>query len=79
VADKDDKLEQLIRDYTDVFGSVQGQRVWDNLCKLTQYKIVRVRRDNLGRIDPYEVCRQEGIRSVMLHIDTMLKKGSPDA
>ena len=76
--DKDDKQEQLIRDYSEAFGSVQGQRVWDNLQMLARYKVVRVPKDNLGRIDPYAVCREEGMRSVMVHIETMLRKGNPN-
>ena len=77
--DKDDKQEQLIRDFADTFGSVQGQRVWDNLCKLSQYKIVRIPKDSLGRIDHSAVLVDVGTRKVMLHIENMLKKGNPDA
>ena len=77
--DKDDLKEQLVRDYADTLGSIQGQRVWDNLCKLAHYKVVRIPKDTLGRIDPSAILVDVGTRKIMLHIETMLKKGNPDA
>ena len=77
--DKDEKQEQLIRDYADTFGSIQGQRVWENLCMLAHYKVVRIPKDTLGRIDPSAVLVDVGTRKIMVHIETMLKKGNPDA
>ncbi len=77
--DKDEKQEQLIRDYAEVFDSLQGQRVWDNLCKLAHYNVNRIPKDNMGRIDPSAVLVDVGTRKVMLHIETMLQKGTPDA
>jgi hypothetical protein len=41
------------------------------------FNIAKVPIDNLGRIDPYEAMRQEGIRSVIINIEMMLNK-DPD-
>ena len=76
--DKDDKKEQLVRDYNEVFGSPQGNRVWENLCNLAHYKVVRIPKDSLGRIDSSAVLVDVGTRKLMVHIDTMLKKGNPN-
>ena len=73
--DKDEKQEQLIRDYSEIFASIQGQRVLDNLKRLSRSDIVVIPKGNDGHTDVYAVCREEGMRSVIVHIETMLRKG----
>ncbi len=77
--DKDDKKEQLIRDYNEVFTPIQGQRVLANLKMLSRSEIVAIPKGLDGHTDVYAVCREEGMRSVIVHIETMLKKGNSDA
>ena len=75
--DKDDEKKIKIRAYLDVFGSDNGRIVKEDLEKRSGYKISRIPRGLDGHIDPLEMARQEGQRSVSVHIETMLKK-DPD-
>lgn len=74
---EDQKAQQLARDYKETYGTPGGKRVLDHMKILTKFNIATVPNDHTGRIDPYEVMRQEGMRSVIIHIETMLKK-KPD-
>jgi hypothetical protein len=45
-----------------------------DLRRLAGCDISRVPKGHDGHIDPLEMARQEGQRSVVIHIETMLKK-----
>ena len=74
--DKDDEKKIKIRAYLDVFGSDNGRIVLKHLKILTKFNWAFVP-NTTGNIDPLEVMRQEGMRSVIIHIEMMLKK-DPD-
>jgi len=74
---EDQQAQQLVRDYKATFGADAGKRVLAHMKLMAKYNIASVPNDNMGRIDPYEVMRQEGMRSVIIHIETMLRK-KPD-
>ncbi len=71
------KQNQTIIDHQQCFGTKHGKRTLEHLKRLTRFNIATVPLDSTGRIDPLEVMRQEGMRSVIIHIETMLKK-DPD-
>jgi len=71
---EDEKAQQLVIDYKQTFKSEHGGNVLTHMKKLARFNIATVPHDNLGRIDPLEVMRQEGMRSVIVHIETMLNK-----
>lgn len=59
---------QLYVDYKELFGSERGKRVLENLTKVFNFGKSIVPRDNNGRIDIFEVMRNEGKRAVIVHI-----------
>ncbi len=67
------KQDQKTIDYKQCFGSEHGKRTLEHLKKLTKFNIAIIPCDNMGRIDPLEVMRQEGMRSVIIHIENMIK------
>ncbi len=69
---KDEK--QRIRDFIDTFSSESGKRVLAHLKKFTQFDISAIPTDSMGRIDISAVMRNEGKRSVIIHIKTILAK-----
>lgn len=74
MADKDDEQKQLIMDFQNAFTSEGGKRVFAKLIKETKADFCIVPHDNLGRIDAFEIMRNEGRRSVIVYIRRMLKK-----
>jgi len=72
--DRDDRQKQLIIDYHATFDTEHGKRVFENLKKCARYNHAVVFRDNAGRIDPLEMARHEGMRSVIVDIETKLRK-----
>ena len=74
---EDQQAQQLARDYKETFGTPGGKRVLDHMKILTKFNIAAVPNDFTGRIDSYEVMRQEGMRSVIIHVEMMLRK-KPD-
>jgi hypothetical protein len=74
---EDEKAQQLVNDYKQTFLSEAGMRVKDHMKKMARFDVVIVPQDVTGRIDALEVMRQEGMRSVIIGIETMLKK-KPD-
>jgi hypothetical protein len=58
------EVKQEIIDFKEVFGSVQGKRVFERLRKLSNYDYTRV-----GQIiDPCRLAYDEGQRSVICYI-----------
>jgi hypothetical protein len=72
--DKEQEAKQLIIDYKYTFGSEQSKRVLEDLRKLANLNRSVIPRDREGRIDPLEVMRNEGQRSVVVHIYTKIAK-----
>ena len=70
---EDDEARQLVIDYKQTFLDPHGKRVLEHMKACTGFNIAKVPVDNLGRIDPLEVMRQEGMRSVIINIEMMLK------
>ena len=66
--------DQLTQDYKETFNSVHGKRVLDNLMSLAHYNVAFVPKGLDGHVDAYEMCREEGKRSVIVHIERMLNK-----
>jgi len=71
---EDEQAQQLVVDYKQTFKSERGGNVLAHMKKLARFNIATVPCDNIGRIDPLEVMRQEGMRNVIVHIETMLNK-----
>ncbi len=66
---------KLALSYQKCFDSNDGKPVYEDLVKkFGQTKTVLKPVDNTGRTDPYEICRNEGKRTVICYIETMLKK-----
>lgn len=70
--DENETARSLVLDYKHIYGLDEGKRVLAYMKKMANFDIVVVPLDNLGRIDPYEVMRQEGMRSLIVDIETML-------
>jgi len=66
--------KQLIIDYQETFNAESGKRVLADMKKKANYNFAVVPKDNLGHTDIYEVMRNEGKRSVIVHIESMLQK-----
>jgi hypothetical protein len=78
--DKEEKQEQLIRDYAETFGSIQGQRVLRDLEVQSGYRLYsKLPEGKDGHVDVNKVIFQEGQKRIMARIEIMLKKGNPDA
>ena len=74
---EDQQAQQLARDYKETFGSEGGKRVLDHMKLLAKYNIAYVPAVT-GVIDPLEIMRQEGMRSVIIHIEMYLNKKSDE-
>ncbi len=61
-------------DFQKTFDADSGKRVRRLLKEFTGYGVAKIPTDSNGRLDPYELARQEGKRSVMCHIEAMLNK-----
>jgi hypothetical protein len=70
-----DEERQLIIDYKETFDNDRGKRVLADLRRIFQFDLSVVPRGDDGHIDIYEVMRNEGRRSVIIHI---LKKTEKD-
>ena len=51
-------------DFQKAFDTDSGKRVRKLLRDFTGYGVAKVPQDSTGRLDPYELARQEGKRSV---------------
>lgn len=71
---EDEDLQQLVMSYKQTFLGEHGKRVLDHMKVCAKFNIATVPTDNLGRIDVYEVMRQEGMRSVIINIEKMINK-----
>lgn len=72
--DRDEEKVQNVIDYHETFGSEHGKRCLEHLKKKAKFNASAIPKDNRGCTDPYEMMRQEGQRSVIVHIELMLKK-----
>lgn len=70
--DKEARLK--IIDYKQAFGTEHGKKVIEDLKILARFNHALIPLGNDGHIDPYEVVRREGMRSVIIHIETMINK-----
>ena len=71
---REEEKQQKINDYLNTFMSEAGKRVLEDLKKGARYNQSYVPKGNDGHIDALEMARQEGKRSVIVHIELMLKK-----
>jgi hypothetical protein len=82
MADRDDEKKQLIADYHNAFCSEGGKRVLANLKSVAHYNGAYfphafVAPNVVGPTDIYEVCREEGKRAMIVHIEAKLRKEPP--
>lgn len=70
----DNEARQHIINYKQAFGSEHGKRVIADLKVLARFNHALIPLGDNGHIDPYEVMRREGMRSVIIHIETMMNK-----
>ncbi len=69
-----DDPKQTLIDFHQCFDTEHGKRVIKNLKKNCQFDESPRPKDNMGRIDPYAVMYREGQRSVIIHIERILRK-----
>jgi len=69
-----EKQKEIVRAYQEIFLNQNGKLVLKDLRKLAKLNVTEVPLDSLGRIDPYEVMRNEGKRAVLVHIEKQLDK-----
>lgn len=69
-----DTEKQLTLDYKMLFETDRGQRVFNDMKRRARFDVSYVPKDSLGRYDPFEMARQEGRRSFIIHIQTQLSK-----
>ena len=67
MAEQEEKSEQLRKDYMEVFKSEAGQRVFEDLKQVCFFY------DTTIHQIPHIMAHQEGLRTVILHIDGKLK------
>lgn len=65
---------QLAFNYKDCFGTESGKKVIADLKRVFNFELSIIPKDNNGMTDIYEICRNEGKRSVILHILKVLNK-----
>lgn len=70
----DDEAKQLIKDYKETFSTEGDKRVLADLKRLAKINMSIIPYDLQRRIDPMAVMRNEGQRSVIVHIYTKLNK-----
>jgi len=71
---KTNKKPPKALDFQKTFDTDSGKRVRKLLKDFTGFGVAKVPVDESGRLDPYELARQEGKRSVMCHIEALLDK-----
>ena len=69
-----DEEKQLIISYRVCFTDSHGERVLDNIKKISNFNNSVTARDNIGRYDSHEMARREGQRSVIVHIERMINR-----
>ena len=72
--DENQTERSLVLDYKQTYGTDSGKRVLNHMKKMAMFDFVDVPLDNMGRIDPFEVVRQLGLRSAIIEIEIMLKR-----
>ena len=68
------KQNQTTIDYQQCFGTEHGKHTLEHLKKMAKFNVAIVPHGMDGKIDVLEVMRQEGMRSVIIHIENQLKK-----
>jgi len=69
-----DKEKQKLMDYKNTFLPPAGIRVLDDLKRMANFHNSIVARDNAGKLDPFDMIRREGQRSVIIHIVRQMEK-----
>jgi hypothetical protein len=64
--------KQQHQDHVETFSTVHGKRVLEELKKLAHFNVAYVPKGSDGHIDIYEMCREEGKRAVIVHIERIL-------
>lgn len=72
--DREDKQKQLVIDFISTFGTPEGKRVYANLRKESKSDIVIIPLDSNGRVDIHKVMLNNGQRSIVTYIDSVLAK-----
>lgn len=73
-----DEEKNLIIDYRNTFESPQGERVLKDLRKIFNFDVSVQPLGIDGHIDSYKVVRNEGCRSVIIHILRKIEKDFDD-
>jgi hypothetical protein len=68
---------QLVIDYKQTFETPQGKRVLEHIKKLARFNSSYWPVGTDSHTDIYQVCREDGKRAVINHIDIMLTR-NPD-
>ena len=74
---ENETARSLVLDYQHIYSLDEGKRVLEHMKKMANFDIAIVPLDNIGKIDPFEVVRQLGLRSAIIDIEIMLTK-DPD-
>jgi len=68
----EESKKQLFIDFQKAFSTGSGKVVLQALRKRAMSELVFNPKDNVGRIDPYQVVYNNGQRSVITYIDHMM-------
>lgn len=71
---REEEARKLAADYYETFSTEQGQRILNDLVKITKSEICVVPFDNEGRLDVNQMVRNEGKRAVITYIKGMMSK-----
>jgi len=75
----DETQKQTVIDYQTAFDTEYGRRVLADLKKTCRnWDSVVIRKDEYGRVDPYELIFAEGQRSMLIHILAYINKNPDD-
>ena len=66
--------KQLLIDYKMAFNTEGGKRIIKDLMNISNFNVSVIPRDGTGKIDPFDVVRREGQRSVIIHIIRQMEK-----
>jgi len=69
-----DEERQTRIDFNETFNTAHGKRVVEKLKRRFNYDVVIWKRDNLGRIDPYDVTIRAAQKVVINYITNQMEK-----
>jgi hypothetical protein len=70
----EEKEKQLIIAYKNVFASEMGIKVYEDLKDRCSFTRVIQPLDGAGRVDPLQMAYNDGVRSVFIHIKSIVEK-----